>query len=153
ELASAVAAQVPKRGAFWWLARLGRPVVSDDSPGRCPDCGRALPIGSIRLPSAASGKSLKPTEEQLRAACLVHGQRAQQAVDCTEADALDAVRVVREACTANGWKKWAASMPPGDLERSGQELEMMRRTGPKPLRGSHELDDLVATVGQFWPTR
>ena len=151
-LAMAVAAQVPKRGAFWWLARLGRPVVSDDAPGRCPKCGRALPVGSVRLPPATTGKT-KPEPEALLAACLVDGPRGTSALECSEADALDAVRVVREACTTNGWKKWAANMPPGDLERSGQELEIIRRSGPKPLGGSHELDALVATVGQFWPTR
>jgi hypothetical protein len=154
ELAKAVAAQVPKRGAFWWLARLGRPVVSDDAPGRCPKCGRALPVGSMRVAAATTaGIRQKPTREECIAECLVDGPRAKSALECSEADALDAIRIVREACATNGWKKWSANMPSADLERSGQQLEMLRRTGPKPLGGSHELDALVATVGQFWPTR
>jgi hypothetical protein len=150
-----VAEAVPERSMLQRVKRIGQPLFDDRSPGRCPRCGRALPVASLDNPTrlVGTGAMLLPRTDAERVhACLVDGPRAADAQGDSVDDTLRAVAFVGEALGAAGWRKWANELRCADAETAGQVLERLRLSGPAPLRGMRELGVLVATLGRFWPT-
>jgi hypothetical protein len=162
DLAADVAARVREHTVLDALVYSGGD-ATDGHHGRCPRCGRALPIGSVGpeyMVSAVGAIGFPRTTAELTAACLVDGARARHAEDLALDDLLDAARDIAAALRQRGWKHWAAWMDRAlenshdrneQAEAVGQTLQLMRRTGPAALRTGPEVEVLVTSLARYWP--
>jgi hypothetical protein len=163
DLAAAIVSVLPEHSLSDAVRWFGVDGNYDRDCGRCPRCGRALPLGSVGPAIVSMGMSgpigIPHTAQELTAACLVDGDRATAAQDFPLVDFIDAAREVTSALHARGWKHWAKCMDralaePSNTERAeavGQTLELIRRVGPSTLRAQPELEVMVTSLARYWP--
>jgi len=164
ELAAEIAKRLPEH-SFGETLRTAV-ALSEDTRGcgRCPRCGRALPLGSISRAFQFIGASgpigIPITPQERIGACLVDGRRSSHAQDLPLADLIDAAEDIRAALQAHGWKHWARRVEHAvhptngaddQAEQIGQTLETLRRFGPPGFKPDPELEVLVTSLGRYWP--
>jgi hypothetical protein len=166
ELAAEIVARVPQHS----LGERVRTAVAGASDtrecGRCPRCGRALPLGSMgpAFQSIGSGGpiGIPITPQERIHACLVDGPRASHAEDLPLAELIEAAEDIRVALESHGWKQWARRLARAihasdssneQAEQIGQTLETFRRFGPTSFNPDPELDVLVTSLARYWPQK
>lgn len=164
DLGDAVVGLIPRRSARSVLRQLVEPLANDRPSGQCPRCGRALPVGSLgrtyTTPGITGPVGIPYTTEERIAACLVDGVRRQHARDLPLDELLDAASAIADGLAAAGWKHAAHRIhdslqrdsSTGRAEATGQALEVLRTSGPPGFVGGAELETLIASLAQFWPT-
>lgn len=166
ELGAAIALGLPRHSSVLVRMRMfsvvEAPYTADS--GRCPRCGRKLPLGSLGPTVASFGHGgsigIPRTAAEVIDACLVDGRRGRHGRVFPLDDLLGAALDISRALQDKGWKRWSRRLeralafsndPTQAAEVVGQTLELLRRFGPGALESGDELETLVTSFARYWP--
>lgn len=158
-----IAAQLPSHSFVRVLLLPRLPHPSEGAAGRCPKCGRSLPVFSF--PTARAAPGFEPmglgtyTDHERTLQCLVDGFNSKHGRDVALSVLLDAVSRLAGAMERKGWVRDASRLRdaldvPDEgvrAEHVGQELVCQqghlfrREAGDAPL-------SFAASLARYWPT-
>lgn len=158
ELVERIVANIPQATCWRRLLASRVPSLDEGKVGRCPRCGRSLPVFCV-IRVSFIGMPRAHDERELLGLCLVHGRRSRFARSMPMPEVIRSGERIGDALMAKGWRHWSRLLHSPSLrpdqrarcEATGQTLELLRLFGPK-AGGDRELEVLVASSAQFWPT-
>jgi hypothetical protein len=157
ELVERITASIPQATLWRRLMASRVPSLDEGRIGRCPRCGRALPVFCVAT-SSFIGIPRARDERELLGLCLVHGWRSRHARSIPIPEVIRSGERISDALMADGWTRWSSlvrstPLSQDDRERceaTGQALELLRLFGPE-TGGHQELEALVVSSARFWP--